>query len=372
MKEDVIDVFRINDVRRRIQDEINTLNEPLNRNRSAWVTDKRNCFVVLRRWSSYTPFMVPDPNSLGGGYALVWQKKVVVIDPGCHFFSNFKERRFRLADIHAVVVTHSHLDHTHELESLMSLLFEMNDNSTHGRPNRPKKVHFYFSTGVVKKHAGWLDLLHIKKKNSPISHINILDPRKDPNHAIWIPGTNIRLKPTLAVHDELIATNYSTGLLFELFRQRRPHRPEVTIGITSDTRWKQPIQDQFAHCDLLVLHLGGIKPCEFNHTNNSYPNHLGIRGCCDFLEGMNYRRALLSEWGEELKELRQEIMAAIQHHLPRVPPGRIVNCGDIGTTVSLPDLCLCCEEVGCQLDAIDEDIYRPNNSVKHFCDYHRP
>ena len=87
--------------------------------------------VCLRRWQSYTPTLsAPQKVSRGGGY-FVFNcdlngnvKEGIVIDPGIYFLENFIEEGFSIQDIDAVLLTHSHIDHRDDLESILTLLHE--------------------------------------------------------------------------------------------------------------------------------------------------------------------------------------------------------------------------------------------------------
>jgi glyoxylase-like metal-dependent hydrolase (beta-lactamase superfamily II) len=349
-----------------------SLNQPLGSQQSSWVTEGKKNFIVLRRWASYTPLMATDnEHSLGGGYVLVWKGKVVVIDPGSHFVRNFRELGFNINDIHAIVVTHAHVDHVHDLEALLTLVFEINQNDGARRPY--KQVQLYLSLGVLKKLGGWIDLLHRKeaKKKTPLKSINVLDPEMNQGQAVKIQGTLIKVRPMPAVHNEIIAFKYSTGLIFQLFEDTTSKKPVRTIGITSDTGWQKKIESHYQSCDLLVLHLGGLYKCEFKPDQKHYDNHLGVRGCCELLFNLDYRLALISEWGEELKGYRRELLETIARRLPHE---KSMLCADIGTVVDLAreTLSMVCEQRGCDDPAEPVDVFEEHGIVRHYCLEHLP
>lgn len=78
---------------------------------------------VLRRWNSYTPLVV---NSKGGGYFIKSSDTGIVIDPGLTFLKNFKDSGHFFDEIDTILVSHSHDDHTADLESLVNLLYKYN------------------------------------------------------------------------------------------------------------------------------------------------------------------------------------------------------------------------------------------------------
>ncbi|BBD09704.1 MBL fold metallo-hydrolase [Desulfovibrio ferrophilus] len=87
-------------------------------------------FYVLRRWNSFTP-IVPDEADRqrvyrGGGYFIWHQNKGTVVDPGFRFIRNFADAGGRVNDIDNIVVTHAHNDHTADLESIFTVLYQHN------------------------------------------------------------------------------------------------------------------------------------------------------------------------------------------------------------------------------------------------------
>ena len=105
--------------------------------------------VCLRRWQSYTPTLsAPQKVSRGGGY-FVFNcdpngnvEKGVVIDPGIYFLENFIEEGFSIQDIDAVLLTHSHIDHRDDLESILTLLHEAAKKQT------PKNIRIVVTQGA--------------------------------------------------------------------------------------------------------------------------------------------------------------------------------------------------------------------------------
>lgn len=119
----------------------------------------RSLLMVLRQWNSYTPALPvsqDDERHRGGGYFLWHQGHGTVIDPGFSFLENFYAAGGRACDIHNVVLTHAHPDHTAEFETLRTLLFEFNDKLPQESPRR--KVRFFLNNGAFRKFACLLDL----------------------------------------------------------------------------------------------------------------------------------------------------------------------------------------------------------------------
>ncbi|KJR42107.1 beta-lactamase domain-containing protein [Candidatus Magnetoovum chiemensis] len=332
--------------------------------------------LILRRWNSYTPALkTTDENSLGGGYFISWHGKGIVIDPGFDFIRNFHNAGFSIGCIHAIIMTHSHLDHISDFEPLLTLLYEYNDQRKRdekaGKKNEhiePKYIHIYASLGTLKKCAGWLDFTHLSRKNETmISRIYPLDPFSHKN-AFNIPDTDIFIKPTYAKHNEIIASGYSIGLLVDLYGKNS--NKEITIGLTSDTAWTKEVEEQFNDCDILIMHIGTVTEKELI-TYEPYSKHLGAVGCLKFLtnDKSKCKLYLFSEFGEEFRESRREIISTIKG-ASATPDKCIV--ADVGTRIKLPEGSLMCEYTNCNEEAMNRDFYEYYGVVKHYCKEHIP
>jgi hypothetical protein len=87
--------------------------------------------VCLRRYSSFFPFL-PRPAAFrapGGGYLVQVRESGeqaksfgVAVDPGPDFLDNLFRCGYTLADIHMIVLTHDHADHTASVDALLALM----------------------------------------------------------------------------------------------------------------------------------------------------------------------------------------------------------------------------------------------------------
>lgn len=142
--------------------------------------------VCLRRWQSYTPALsAPQKVSRGGGYFVFRcgsKGKVVtgvVIDPGIYFLENFLEEGFSIQDIDAVLLTHSHIDHRDDLESILTLIHEAAKNKA------PKNIKMVVTKGCWddigamirrnRKHIDDIYTIEDLEVNSPSEIKNIAD-----------------------------------------------------------------------------------------------------------------------------------------------------------------------------------------------------
>jgi hypothetical protein len=126
----------------------------------------------------------------------------------------------------------------------------------------------------------------------------------------------------------------------------------MKVGFTGDTGWDYEqngaMSDPFVNYDpiLVIAHIGSIKIKEFEYVDKKnisdqndcfYRYHLGLLGITKFLQKTNSELTIVSEFGEELRNMRREIIDIINEVLD-------VKCipGDIGLHIRLKDLKIYC------------------------------
>jgi tetratricopeptide (TPR) repeat protein len=329
------------------------LNEFLNS--SSNLRQDTSFFLLLKKWNSGTPAIPSgtEDRSVGGGYFIWHRGKGTVIDPGFNFIKNFSAAGGKIIDIDNIIITHAHNDHTNDFESIMTLLYEFNDVN-----NADKRVNVYLNTGAFIKFSGLLNLRECNyiDRIFSVTHGNTYDL-----------GKGLILNVVPAYHDELISTKYSVGLHFTFDFDSDGKR---TLLFTSDTGLYPPKKDyqtgksvadmdkkeihklygDFAKgVDLLVPHIGSIKEYEVaslmppNFEEIFYLNHLGIHGTARLITSINPELAVVSEFGEELKHFRKELIRLLEEvveeymnkaipkilNIPKILPGDIPFIYDI-------------------------------------------
>lgn|GEM_PF-2034610 len=327
--------------------------------------DDQITLEVLKRWNSYTPLITE--NSRGGGYFLKVFGRGIVIDPGFDFIDNFKTSNYVFSDIDIVLVSHSHDDHTADLEAIISLLYRYNrelqetivprnvakehhtatkdvkaaieaakkgwDHLTAKQiewvnryrdefyNKRKKRVDFYVSAGVYEKYKGYFEW-------DPQCY-DLQQPRhseEEANYSVKIVqyGEKIPLfkhdeskciDVVNASHEDKTSRNPSLGFLF--------HLGETLLVYTGDTGWTEKetperpnIQRQYQDIKgsnprekiVLLAHIGGVHGKEKNYLENMeeslYPNHLGRLGLAKLVKTLEPEICVISEWGEEFRDFR--------------------------------------------------------------------
>jgi tetratricopeptide (TPR) repeat protein len=332
----------------------------------------RSLLMVLRKWNSFTPALPvseEDERSRGGGYFLWHNGRGTVIDPGFNFLENFHLAGGRFCDIDNVIVTHAHADHTAEFETLRTLLFEYNENlprenKQRARTNPPapplplKRVRFLLNLGSFQKFTGLLDL----QETTYTESLAALTPG---GHHQLLGGAWVRALP--AYHDEVLSRQHAVGLLFTLGEGEQARR----ILFTSDTGLfplkrgeRKPLADdtdpkaevglryldylEGKQPDVLIAHIGSINPDEFDTqktgiAESCYANHLGIIGTARVIAICKPRLAIVSEFGEEMRDFRYDLIKDLRDTVLRLyfqdkggnPPG--VVPGDLAFVHSIQD-----------------------------------
>ena len=308
-------------------------------------------FLGLQRWNSASP---AQGRSLGGGYLLYHTDKNgridlgVAIDPGFDFVRNLFHVGFSLADIDVVLLSHAHVDHVRDFESMVSLLLELRKRTKNSNQEIKRKMHAIMTLGVYRRLEYLIEspglrefiepyIVDIEKEIRPkgflFSFIFIQEEDekkrgKDQNRfRALLSGeeTNnemcLKIIPTKAYHNDF--SEYSDSFGFVINIKDPISEPEInyTFGYTGDTSWNGDIIKQYIHCDSLLVHIGSLidreKKKSFSYYEKGgekcfdlirHKNHPYLMGMLHFLteivgwkHGGKNPLVLMSEFGEELR-----------------------------------------------------------------------
>ncbi len=331
---------------------------------SSCLADGRSLLLVLRKWNSYTPAIPTgneDERNPGGGYFLWHNGHGTVVDPGYNFIENFSQAGCRLCDIDNVILTHAHNDHTNDFEALRTLLHEFNEKRKKDEKGPSKKVRFFVNNGSFRKFAGLLDL----KEGGFSEHLYTLNPGGEFE---LLGGGRFRVLP--AYHDEVFARDQAVGLLFTLDIENQPRRILLTsdtglfplkqdlpdlVPDTKDAKsevWHHYLAADGEAIDVMIVHIGSIRDRELQQdaardpATACYPNHLGIIGTSRVIAMCRPRLAVISEFGEEMKQFRVDLIRGLQEKVfdllfsdhdtvPRIVPGDLPFIYDLGANTFL-------------------------------------
>lgn len=237
--------------------------------------EQRFGIVCLRRWQSYTPVLsAPQKVSRGGGY-FVFKcdckgkvEKGVVIDPGLYFLENFIEEGFSIQDIDAVMLTHSHIDHRDDLESILTLLHEA------AKKKAPKNIRIVVTQGawddigsMIRRSREHIDDIYTvedeetKKDNKNKDH----EPNNK-NNGRLIPNIAdpINIKWEKAYHECFDADCVGYRLWIENKTSGKGFR------FTGDTVYPANGLEIFGGEDVVMVNLGGLVSDKKDTKNKEY------------------------------------------------------------------------------------------------------
>ena len=352
--------------------------------------------TVLRRWQSFTPALSSgsEVGQKGGGYFVYKTngkgeiKEGLVVDPGFNFLENFFGEGFSIRDINAILMTHSHPDHSSDFMPIMSLVHEMNVRGkrvfSDGKWKDGKLV-LFMTEGCHQNFAEQLN--GSEEEFCDIIRVNQNDKEVYGENAFL---NNFKLKVTKANHNDL--TDYdSVGYIIS------DNNGKPLLGFTGDTQWYYGIEEQYEDCPVICMNIGGVvgifkegnimlsdltqdKDKTYHNMKKILlrENHLYLPGfylMAKRLTNLKQRLLIISELCEEMKGgLRTDLAGKMREEsgIPVLPE-------DIGLTVILDNnkednktghvLCKICqsEHPPEKILAVETD---KDNAIIYLCNYH--
>lgn len=198
---------------------------------------------VLRRWSSFTP-AIPRPTAFynrGGGFFIVHKGKGIAVDPGFDFVVNLYQEGFSVNDIDAVIITHDHIDHHADFDTLLTL-WHLNQEMSADK--QIKEI--YLSMGLAARYNFLLnqnDTHHVY----PLKEGSIVKSSA-PDHAY-----EIEIKK--AIHKDLSTDDYSVGFILKL---KMIDGGVFRVGFTGDSRYNATILKEYVDCDVVLFNISSL------------------------------------------------------------------------------------------------------------------
>jgi hypothetical protein len=202
-----------------------------------------------------------------------------------------------------------------------------------------------------------------------------------------------------AYHDEIVTRYHSVGLHFSLsFGEDVKHN----LLLTSDTGLYPPsekgesdnniksskteIHEQYKliseslvnDIDLLVPHLGSIGEKELSVVEDMnwqpedilYGNHLGVLGVLRLISAIKPKLALVSEFGEELKTFREDLIKLMRKVMEKVMPNEQVNIlpADLPFIYDIKNRTIFCVDKEDMMSASKIKFEEEDNTFYYYCD----
>lgn len=216
--------------------------------------------TVLRRWQSFTPALSSgsEVGEKGGGYFVYKTnekgeiKEGLVVDPGFNFLENFFDEGFSIRDINAILLTHSHRDHSSDLMSIITLVHEMNKRGKRVFKTQweDTKLVLFMTEGCYYKYEKQIGHESIKSFRDIIK-VKCRDPEYGKNDYL----KEFTLHVTKALHDD--QTDHDSVGYIIMDKMSRP-----LIGFTGDTQWYPNIDKEYQidnrGCPVLCMNIGGV------------------------------------------------------------------------------------------------------------------
>jgi len=284
------------------------IEQALSRSRTLKPQDRY--FLFLRRWNSFTPLLSETGEvKQGGGYFFVWDGTGIVIDPGIGFLQNLLSFGYSICDIDSIVLTHSHVDHTADLEAILTVLHELNSARIADHVD-PHLISVYANIGVANK---FMQLMSLSFDN--ISKLVVLSPSTQ-----YDITSQISINTHPGFHKDLYASKASClGLAFTCSSEDK----KVRFGITSDTGFSSDLSKAFSEMkdSMLILHIGSVLEEELDlgmQSDRIYEQHLGLKGTYNMIYEIRPKVAIISEIGEEMKDTILPIVEKLQKIFPSI------------------------------------------------------
>lgn len=185
--------------------------------------------------------------------------------------------------------------------------------------------------GCFKKFSGLLDL----RGSDYIDKVYTLTADSE-----FLIDQNLKITALKAYHDELITKKYSVGIRFDFLDDKKtiiltsdtglfPHKKkdgETVANHKGEEIWKTYKIDEKQKINLLITHIGSMKENELKADIDTkpeivyYANHLGIIGTSRVISAIKPKLAIVSEFGEELKDFQEELIEIIDKIVKDIIP----------------------------------------------------
>jgi ribonuclease BN (tRNA processing enzyme)/tetratricopeptide (TPR) repeat protein len=285
-----------------VYDEYNKLRS------SAYIkdTDRKNDVIlaILKGWGSAVPLVLGGEGACrGGGYFLKFNGNGLAVDPGHDFLRNFHDQKFHMRELDAVLVSHNHPDHTHDLKSIDDIKYEIWASSE--EETQPYSLILDNDTGSVEE---WTSE-HKDFRKPPFRVDANRHDKVDLNKESYLPF-NVESFKVEHTKDVPNAVGYRVSCIKE-------KKPFLTIGFSCDTKYSPELcnNDHLGGCDILVAHMSQPEIPELKDPVNANfkEGHLGYRGTIELIKGCKPKLTIISEFWAGLDDARILLLQGLRN-----------------------------------------------------------
>ncbi len=270
-------------------------------------TDAENevILAILKGWGSAVPLVLGGEGACrGGGYFLKFNVNGLAVDPGYDFLMNFHAQKFHLRELDAVLVSHNHPDHTHDLKSIDDVKYEMWVSSEESF--QPYSLVLDIDT------AGSTEEWNKEPKKFRKPPIRVDANRHDKVDLNELAGLPFNVESFKVEHTKDVpnAVGYRVSCMKE-------QKPILTVGFSCDTKYfpKLSNDDNLGGCDILVAHMSQPDIPELKDPNNAKfkEGHLGYRGTIELIKECKPKLTIISEFWAGLDDARILLLQGLRN-----------------------------------------------------------
>ena len=228
-----------------------------------------------------------------------------MVDPGHHFLDNFYRRRRSFNDVDGIATTHFHDDHFADFPSLLALIHQCSRNET----MRLRQFDLFLDKETDRSFREFY------RRSTNFRYRDVLSHGRRTGAAAREIAEGIFLEALPAKHPSNVKGS-CIGLLITLERR------ETQIFVTGDTGWDASLAEAYvkkkrAKRCILVAHVSSTYPAEMRSAMAGkpefYSKHLCIHGLAKMIECLNPHTVILSEIGEELAPVIQDLAKLVEN-----------------------------------------------------------
>ena len=260
--------------------------------------------AILKGWGSAVPLVLGGEAACrGGGYFLKFNGSGLAVDPGHDFLRNFHGQKFHLRELDAVLISHNHPDHTHDLKSIDDVKYEMWVSSE----ETPQPYSLVLDNDTASTEE-WTN----EPKDFRKPPIRVDANRHDTVDLSEMAGLPFNVESFKAKHTEDVAN--AVGYRLSCIKE---NKPVLTLGFSCDTEYFPELanHDNLGGCDVLVAHMSQPEISELQDPNNAEfkEGHLGYRGTIELIKTCKPNLTIISEFWAGLADARILLLQALRN-----------------------------------------------------------